>query len=74
MRKQPQPGTQVRLTGEFLRNTGQHTGPEGLGRWTVQACCCGLCTSGRFVAVDEHVHGDDALRHFNIANLEKVRK
>lgn len=30
-------GDNVRLTGDYLRNTGQATGPEGLSRWIVQA-------------------------------------
>lgn len=28
-------GDRVRLTGKYLRSTGQATGPEGLSRWTV---------------------------------------
>jgi hypothetical protein len=28
-------GDRVRLTRDFLRNTGQYTGPEGVSRWTV---------------------------------------
>jgi hypothetical protein len=51
------PGTRVRLTGIFLRNTGQMAGGEGSSRWTIVQCDCRLCrgnTSGSaFVAVDE---------------------
>jgi len=55
LKKKPEPGTKVRLTGVFLRNTGQMTGDEGRKRWTVQSCECGLCKCGKpgFVAVDE---------------------
>ena len=31
----PPPGTTVRLTGIFLKNTGQHRGGEGASRWKV---------------------------------------
>ena len=31
----PLPGTTVRLTGKFLKNTGQHRGSEGASRWIV---------------------------------------
>lgn len=46
-------GDVVKLTGKFLRNTGQMRGGEGSKRWTVVACACGLCVKGDFVAVDE---------------------
>lgn len=41
-------GDRVRLTGRFLRSTGQFTGPEGQSRWIVQACPCALCKSGDY--------------------------
>lgn len=51
------PGTRVRLTGIFLRNTGQIAGGEGQSRWNIVECHCGLCTvrgdGFAFVAVDE---------------------
>jgi hypothetical protein len=47
------PGVRVQLTGKFLRSTGQVTGGEGHKKWTVQACTCRMCVSGRFVAVDQ---------------------
>jgi hypothetical protein len=50
---QPAPGTRVRLTGYFLKATGQQAGGEGHKRWTVMPCGCELCRSGRFVAIDE---------------------
>lgn len=42
-----EPGDRVRLTGVFLKNTGQRAGGEEQSRWTVRACDCGLCASGR---------------------------
>ena len=36
------PGTTVRLTGQFLRSTGQIAGGEGQSKWIVQPCDCGL--------------------------------
>lgn len=69
-----EPGAKVRLTGDFLRSTGQVVGGEGHSRWTVVACECGLCKSGSFVAVNETTDGDAITwRHFNVGNLEKAR-
>jgi len=69
------PGTRVRLTGAFLRSTGQVAGPEGSSIWTIVACDCVLCadrmTGWRFVAVDEDGF-EGALRHINAANLEAI--
>jgi len=72
-------GARVRLTGHFLRITGQLTGPEGLARWQIVACPCLACADGHRVAVDEpdggHFHYDDfapAWRHLNPATLERV--
>ncbi len=51
------PGTKVRLTGMFLRNTGQIAGGEGQNVCTIVACACRLCqpkdNRAAFVAVDE---------------------
>ena len=67
-------GDRVRLTGAFLRNTGQLAGGEGSSRWTVTACGCGLCRDGRFVTVDQASHDDPSQpRHILAANLERVR-
>lgn len=61
----PPAGTKVRLTGYFLKCTGQVTGGEGSKRWTVLAAGdCGfgdmcLCRTGRFVAVDEPLSDED---------------
>jgi hypothetical protein len=38
-----EPGRRVRLTGRFLRSTGQVTGDEGGKRWTIRECNCDLC-------------------------------
>ena len=37
------PDAVVRLTGRFLRNTGQVAGGEGAKRWKIVACDCGAC-------------------------------
>ncbi len=72
--KAPLVGTRVRLTGEFLRNTGQMAGGEGQSKWTTVDCRCGLCKTGRFVAVDEpSIDAPDRSRHINADNLEKCR-
>ncbi len=64
-------GDRVGLTGLFLKNTGQCTGPEGFKVWTVQTCACTLCTGGRFVAVDEMSGLTGGNRHINAGNLFK---
>ena len=80
------PGDLVRLTGAFLRNTGQIAGDEGHKRWTIQAHPgCRLCADG-FVLTDElrgsledftaEEYAADPLlryRHVNAANLERVK-
>ncbi len=43
----PPPGTRVRLTGAFLKSTGQQRGSEGASVWTV------IGGDGDFVIVDE---------------------
>jgi len=74
MKHAPKPGTRVRFTGEFLRNTGQTAGGEGQSRWTTQPCTCGLCRDGRFVAVDQPSTDDPSrARHINALNLEVCR-
>jgi hypothetical protein len=35
LKAMPAPGTKVRLTGKFLKSTGQQRGGEGASRWTV---------------------------------------
>jgi hypothetical protein len=67
-------GDKVRLTGEFLRNTGQIAGSEGQSTWLVVECPCGLCADGRFVATNQPSYDDPSRpRHFNAANLERKR-
>lgn len=78
------PGDTVRLTGLFLRNTGQQAGGEGQSRWTVQA----VTTMGRsaYVLTDElrpndgmftpeELAQDPTLRYrrINAANLERCK-
>jgi hypothetical protein len=78
-------GDKVKLTGEFLRNTGQVTGEDGLSVWTVTACKCELCNTGRFVATDQNANtgmlatadhlaeADPAtLRHLNVGNIYRL--
>ena len=88
LKQAPPPGTKVRLTGYFLKCTGQTTGGEGQSRWTVVACACGLCKTGRYLATDEpngyteadgytRAELDDESnglrwRHFALANLQVV--
>lgn len=87
LKSPPKPGTRVRLTGAFLKSTGQQVGPEGRKVWTVQACDCSLCTGGRFALTDERLSdeyraemwGDlpeeqrPRFRHVAIFNLENVK-
>jgi hypothetical protein len=74
MRTPPTPGQRVRLTGEHLRNTGQVVGGEGQARWLVVACPCGICASGRVVAVDQASEFDPTQpRHIAVGALERVR-
>lgn len=77
-------GTRIRLTGKFLRSTGQMTGGEGQSIWVVRECTCGLCKRD-FVCTDqERTPGELALlyspnelrefphlrwRHINLNNV-----
>lgn len=70
-----QPGDRVRLTGRYLRSTGQYLGPEGQSRWEVIPCACELCASGRFVATNEPARAPyDGARHFAASNLERASR
>ena len=73
-RQQPKVGDKVRLTGKFLRNTGQVAGGEGQSRWkVVDHGYCSLCMRD-FVAVDERSYDNPSFpRHFAVANLEVCR-
>ena len=52
-------GSKVKLTGKFLRSTGQQLGSAGMDRWIVQECQCVLCKFdhrgriGSFVCTNE---------------------
>jgi hypothetical protein len=63
------PGTQFKLTGKFLRDTGQHTGAAGQSIWTVVKCGCSLCHSGTYVASNEESYSGEGQRHFALANV-----
>lgn len=68
-------GDRVRLTGDFLRSTGQIAGGEGQSKWVVVSCDCRMCESKRFVATDEpHYDVEGRQRHIAAANLEKLRQ
>jgi len=72
--KRFEPGTRVRFTGKFLRNTGQYTGQDTRSRWTVVPCECGLCKLGNFLATDEPSYDDPSQpRHINVGNLQRCR-
>lgn len=60
LKTKPAVGTAVRLTGAFLKNTGQQAGDEGAKRWKIVECGCGLCVLGKHAATDEK--HDDAYR------------
>jgi hypothetical protein len=75
-----QVGDAVRLTGKFLRNTGQQRGPEGQKRWKV------IGITGDWAIVDEpsdlsyfapeEIAADPSLKYRRIAleNLEIVKR
>lgn len=68
-------GDHVRLTGEFLRNTGQYSGRETLSVWIVRACDCELCKRGDFVCTNEGSSFEGIeFRHIRIENLERARR
>lgn len=48
-------GARVKLTGAFLKNTGQRTtAPGERDAWSRVECACSLCEGLRYVAVDEY--------------------
>lgn len=74
-------GDRVRLTGKFLRNTGQYAGPEGRSVWTIT----GFSNAGRWAITDQPTNTDHysaeelaadpslAFRRIAVANLQRVR-
>jgi hypothetical protein len=80
------PGAKVRLTGAFLRSTGQIAGGEGHMSWLVQECNCPMC-QGEYVATNEphycqeNPEGFEDIapeerpkwRHFHITNVEATK-
>jgi len=80
------PGDRVRLTGKFLRNTGQVKGREAVACWTVQTCSCaqGMCGNPTYTltnqSADTSYYTVDELkeqpclywRRIASSNLEKV--
>lgn len=67
-------GDRVRLKASYLRGTGQYTGREANGKWTVVPHDCEHCKSGRRVAVDQDNLDHDGPRHFAAENLEHFGK
>lgn len=68
------PGVKVRLSGQFLRSTGQYTSSEARKVWTVQECPCRSCKAKdgfTTVAVNETKDKDD-LRYFSTEELETM--
>jgi hypothetical protein len=84
LQARPAPGTRVRLTGIFLRDTGQQLGGEGQSVWRVMECSCLACAEWEgpnacpLVAVDEPGTGPRRprqkvrWRHIAAWNLEIV--
>ncbi len=80
-----QAGDKVRLSGAFLKSTGQTAGGEGQAVWTVQVCPCRSCAAGRTVLTDQ-LRQDDGMftpeeiaaephlqyRHILAVNVRKV--
>lgn len=80
-------GDTVRLTGAFLRNTGQIAGGEGTKRWTVRALENGerwavtdemhsptfMLNHYPDIPVDSPDHESLRYRRIAICNLEKVK-
>jgi len=86
LKTKPAPGTKVRLTGVFLKNTGQQAGSEGTSTWLTEACKCVMCQTNCVAVNEPHSAALDKTgyedvpdeirlkmrRHFNLANLEIV--
>jgi hypothetical protein len=80
------PGDRVRLTGSFLRSTGQYAGGDGPTRWTVLAVQT-LKHSNSVLVLTDELRADDGMftpeelaadptlkyRRILACNLEKVR-
>jgi len=74
-------GDTVKFTGQFLRNTGQYGGSEGLSEWVITECHCALCKTGRFVATNQTIETDiresksdqeSLMRHIHAENVYRV--
>ena len=82
LRRKPAAGTTVRLTGSFLRSTGQVAGGEGGKRWTVVECPCRSCDDrawnsahgGALVALNEpHGCQSDPRGYEDVPESERPR-
>lgn len=73
------PGTKVRFTGRFLRNTGQFAGGEGARTWTIVECACALCevvgyADLYYVAVDQpHIAQIDPTGYEDVPSAERPK-
>lgn len=73
-------GDRVRLTGAFLRNTGQVVGGEGLSRWTVTDIVRDFAITDEPTTVDcytaSEIMADPTLafRRIHLANLERANR
>lgn len=67
------PGDRFKLTGAFLKKTGQQVGPEGQSVWVAQSCACNGCQRGSFVLSDQESYDGIGYRHFGTANIQWVK-
>lgn len=71
------PGDKVKLTGKFLRNTGQFAGGEGQSVWTVRGCDCAECAKTKritgmdLVVTDQEKTEADLKAYYTAEELEK---
>jgi hypothetical protein len=56
-------GTRIRLTGKFLRSTGQAVGGEGQSVWIVRECPCSLCKRDFVCSNQERTPAELALNY-----------
>lgn len=62
------PGDRVVMTSRALRSMGVHALDCVTRAWTVQACLCDSCRSGRLVCTDQPA-GDGCWRHIACVSL-----
>ena len=62
-------GDRVKFTGKFLHNTGQYTGSDAFGEWTVIECDCEMCQHDCVAVNEPSIHSPDYQRHISVGNL-----